>query len=179
MFACGSGGLDSPALNSDCPHDRIIPMRKSPAQVYALTFGATLVLAGIVGFFYNADFSTGDTERDALIGLFDVNGWHNVVHLLTGLAGLAAARSWSGARLYGYAFGLTYLVVTAIGFAVGDGESLLGLIPVNTADNILHLAIAVLGLLAAIVSPAAPRPTTADQSSPGLTPSVPATGSPR
>ncbi len=154
-------------------------MRKSPAQVYALTFGATLVLAGSLGFFYNADFSTGDTDRDALIGLFDVNGWHNVVHILSGVAGLVLARSWSGARLYAYAFGLTYLIVTGIGFAVGDGESILGLIPINTADNLLHLAIAVLGLLAAIVSPAAPRPTLASQNSPGLTPSVPWKGSPR
>ncbi len=153
-------------------------MRKSPAQVYALTFGATLVLAGILGFFYNADFSTGDTDRDALIGLFDVNGWHNVVHILSGVAGLVLARSWSGARLYAYAFGLTYLIVTGIGFAVGDGESILGLIPVNTADTLLHLAIALLGVLAAIVSPVTPRPTTG-QRSPALTPSVPATGSPR
>ena len=154
-------------------------MSKSPAQIYALTFGATLVLAGILGFFYNASFSTGDTERDALVGLFDVNGWHNVVHILSGLAGLALARSWSGARLYAYGFGLTYLVVTAIGFAVGDGESILGLIPVNTADNILHLAIAVLGLLAAIATPSAPRPTLSTQSSPALRPSVPWKGSPR
>ena len=81
------------------------------------------------------------------------------MHLLTGLVGLALAGSWSGARLYAYGFGLTYLVVTAIGFALGDGESILGLIPINTEDNILHLAIAMLGLLAAIVTPAAPRPT--------------------
>ena len=154
-------------------------MRKSPAQIYALTFGATLVLAGILGFFYNASFSTGETEHDALIGVFDVNGWHNVVHILSGLAGLALARSWSGARLYAYAFGLTYLVVTAIGFAVGDGESILGLIPVNTADNFLHLAIALLGLLAAIATPSAPRPTVSTQNSPALRPSVAWKGSPR
>jgi hypothetical protein len=154
-------------------------MRKSPAQIYALTFGATLVLAGILGFFYSADFSTGDTERDALVGLFDVNGWHNIVHIASGLVGLALASSWSGARLYAYGFGLVYLVVTAIGFAIGDGESILGLIPVNTADNILHLAIALLGLLAGILSAVAPRPTMSTGSSPALRPSVPWKGSPR
>ena len=154
-------------------------MRKSPAQIYALTFGVTLVLAGILGFFYSADFSTGDTEHDALVGVFDVNGWHNVVHIVSGLAGLALARSWSGARLFAYGFGAVYLVVTALGFAVGDGESILGLIPVNTADNFLHLAIASLGLVAAILTPSAPKPTLATQHSPALEPSVPWKGSPR
>ena len=141
-------------------------MKKSPAQLYALVFGLALTLAGILGFFYTADFSTGAEatrpgNRDALIGLFDVNGWHNVVHLLSGLAGLAAAGSWRAARLYAWGFGLVYLLVTGIGFALGDGHAIIGLIPVNTEDNILHLAIALLGLLAAILSPSSPAPTMA------------------
>ena len=152
-------------------------MRKSPAQVYALTFGLTLLLVGILGFFYTADFSTGSASsepgnKDAVLGLFDVNGWHNVVHILSGLLGLALAGSWFGARLYAIGFGATYLVVAAIGFAVGDGESILGLIPVNTADNWLHVAIAVLGLLAGALTPSVPPPTTADRKSPALEPSV-------
>jgi hypothetical protein len=152
-------------------------MRKSPAQVYAFTFGLTLLLVGILGFFYTADFSTGDatTEpggRDALLGVFDVNGWHNAVHILSGLAGLALAGSWFGARLYALGFGVTYLLVAALGFAVGDGESILGLVPVNTADNWLHVAIALLGILAGILTPSAPDPTTAGSGSPALEPSV-------
>jgi hypothetical protein len=138
-------------------------MRKSPAQVYALVFGASLLLAGILGFFYTADFGTGDDAgRDALIGVFDVNGWHNVVHILSGILGLALARSWRGAKLYAWGFGLTYLAVTVWGFVIGDGESILGLIPINTADNLLHLAISLLGIIAAIASPSAPAPTTVD-----------------
>ncbi len=140
-------------------------MRKSPAQVYALVFGLALLLAGIIGFFYTADFSTGDAtkdpaNRDALIGLFDVNGWHNVVHILSGVLGLALAGSWRGAKLYAWGFGLTYLVVTVWGFVIGDGESILGLIPVNTEDNLLHLAISLLGIGAALATPSAPPPTT-------------------
>ena len=140
-------------------------MRKSPAQVYALVFGLALTLAGIVGFFYTADFSTGaaaadSANKDALIGLFDVNGWHNVVHLASGVVGLSLAGSWFGARLYAWGFGLTYLVVTVIGFALGDGHAVLGLIPVNTEDNLLHVAISVLGILAALATASAPPPTT-------------------
>ena len=152
-------------------------MRKSPAQVYALTFGATLVVAGIAGFFYSADFSTGDAvtapgNHDALIGVFDVNGWHNVVHILTGLTGLALADSWVGARLYAYGFGIVYLIVAGVGFALGAGHAILGLIPVNNEDNLLHVAIAVLGLMAALATPAAPRPTLQGERSPALEPSI-------
>ena len=134
-------------------------MRKSPAQVYALTFGLALLLAGIVGFFYTADFSTGDAttdpaNRDALIGVFDINGWHNVVHVVSGLLGLALAGSWRGARLYAWGFGLTYLAVTVWGFVIGDGESILGLIAVNTEDNVLHLLLGLLGIGAGIATPA-------------------------
>jgi hypothetical protein len=154
-------------------------MRKSPAQVYALTFGAALLLAGILGFFYTADFSTGDAtknpeNRDALIGLFEVNGWHNVVHLLSGITGLVLARSWRGAKLFAWGFGLTYLAVTVWGFVIGDGESILGLIPVNTEDNLLHLAISLLGIGAALATPSAPPPTMAsgERTSKAFVPSV-------
>lgn len=142
-------------------------MRKSPAQVYALTFGVALVLAGILGFFYSADFSTGAATRDAanreaVLGLLDVNGWHNIVHLVSGVVGLAVAGSWSASRLYAWGFGIVYLAVAAVGFAIGDGDSILGLIPINTEDNILHVAIALLGLAAALATPSAPPPTTAE-----------------
>jgi hypothetical protein len=141
-------------------------LKRSPAQVYALVFGVTLVLAGIVGFFYSADFSTGaatrdPANRDAVLGLLDVNGWHNVVHILTGVVGLAVAGSWIGSRAYAWGLGIVYLVVAAVGFAIGSGDSIIGLIPVNTDDNVLHVAIAVLGLMAALATPSAPRPTLA------------------
>lgn len=140
-------------------------MRKSPAQVYSLVFGFALTLAGILGFFYSADFSTGEAttdpaNRDAVLGLLDVNGWHNVVHVASGLVGLVAAASWRSARLFAWGFGIVYLIVTVIGFAAGDGESILGLIPINTEDNILHLAIALLGIMAALATPSSPAPTT-------------------
>src|SRR3954449_6004903 len=87
------GSLQSPPLHSSLETDRITFMRKSPAQVYALVFGVTLLLAGILGFFYTADFSTGhDAGRDALIGVFDVNGWHNLFLIANGLVGLAPGR---------------------------------------------------------------------------------------
>ena len=152
-------------------------MRKSPAQVYALTFGLTLLLVGVLGFFYTADFSTGGATRepggrDAVLGLFDVNGWHNVVHILSGLAGLALAGAWFGARIYAIGFGVVYLLVAGLGFAAGDGGTIVSLIPVNTADNWLHVAIALLGILAGVLTPTSPAPTTTSHGSRALEPSV-------
>jgi Domain of unknown function (DUF4383) len=136
--------------------------RRSAAQEYALVIGVALVVAGILGFFYNASFGTGDgTERDAVLGILDVNGWHNVVHIASGVVGLALAGSYDGARAYALGFGALYLVITALGFAAGDGDEILNLIPVNTEDNVLHLLIGLAGVGAGLATPATPAPSTA------------------
>ena len=133
---------------------------RSPAQVFALVIGLTLVAAGIAGFFYNASFATGDdVPRDAVIGILDVNGWHNLVHIATGVAGLLLAGSYDGARLFALGGGALYLVVAVAGFIAGDGGVLLGLIPVNTEDNLLHLLIAIAGLGAGFATPAVELPS--------------------
>jgi hypothetical protein len=129
---------------------------RSPAQVYALVIGLTLVAAGILGFFYSASFSTGDgTERDAVLGILDVNGWHNVVHIATGAIGLFVAASYGGSRAYAIGLGAVYLVVTALGFIAGNGDEIFNLIPVNTEDNVLHLLIGIAGIGAGLATPAA------------------------
>jgi hypothetical protein len=124
----------------------------SPARLYAGVVGATLVVAGIIGFFYSADFgSPGDV--DAVFGILDVNGWHNVVHILTGALGLLAfSAGLYAARQYALALGVVYLVVAIWGFVVGDGDQILGMIPVNTEDNILHVLLGVAGLGAGLAS---------------------------
>jgi Domain of unknown function (DUF4383) len=128
---------------------------RSPAQLYALVIGLTLVVAGVAGFFYSASFSTGDgTERDAVLGILDVNGWHNLVHIASGVAGLAVARSYGGARGYAIALGAVYILITVLGFVAGDGDELFNLIPVNTEDNVLHLLIGIVGLGAGLATPA-------------------------
>jgi hypothetical protein len=134
---------------------------RSPAQVYALVIGLTLVAAGIIGFFYNASFGTGDgTERDAVLGILDVNGWHNLVHILSGVVGLAVAGSYAGSRGYAFGLGAVYLLLALLGFIAGDGDEIFNLIPVNTEDNVLHLLIGVAGVGAGLATPAYPAPTT-------------------
>jgi len=120
--------------------------RRSPAQLYALIFGAVLTVAGIIGFFYNSEFTSNKAVRDAVFGILDVNGWHNVVHIATGVLGLAAASSYASSRTYAFGLGAVYIAVAIWGFIIGDGDSILSIIPVNTEDNILHLLLGLTGL---------------------------------
>ena len=123
---------------------------RTPAQLYSLLFGITLLAVGLIGFFVNSSFDTGSgVQGDELI-VFEVNGWHNIVHIASGLVGIALAGRADTARLFALGFGAVYAVVTIWGFV--DGNDVLSLIPVNTADNFLHLAIAVAGIAAGLAS---------------------------
>src|SRR3954462_6418332 len=122
----------------------------SPAQAFCGLVGAVLILAGILGFFGNSSFG-GPDERGTFLGL-DVNGWHNVVHIVTGLLLLAGVPNATMARVVCVLFGLSYALVAVLGWI--DGSDVLGIIPIDAADNVLHSVLAVLALLAA----AAPEP---------------------
>jgi hypothetical protein len=106
--------------------------------------GATLVVVGLVGFASDASFNTGSgVDGGSLVG-FEVNGIHNLVHIASGLLLLAGARRPGSARTVCLIFGITYGLVTLIGLI--DGDTVLGLIPVNPADNVLHIGLTALAL---------------------------------
>jgi Domain of unknown function (DUF4383) len=121
-----------------------------------------LVVAGILGFFWEASFATGDDiKSDEVIGLLAVNGWHNLVHLTIGVLLLAAAGT--AARSAALGVGLLYVVLAIWGFLeVDDGFGvLIDLVPINTEDNWLHLILGLTGLAAGAASPADTRVTPA------------------
>ncbi len=96
--------------------------------------GIVLLIIGILGFILPSP----------LLGLFDVNTTHNIIHILSGIVGLiAVSSSESYARLYLIVFGIVYGLVAILGFMSGD---VLGLFTANTADNYLHAAIAIVCL---------------------------------
>lgn len=132
---------------------------RTPAQLYSLLFGIVLLAVGVLGFIADSSFGTGSDVDGSDFIIFEVNGWHNIVHILSGLLGLALARRRDTARAYALGFGAVYLVVTIWGFITGD--QVLWLIPVDAADNVLHLLIAVAGLAAGLASrdETAPRAT--------------------
>jgi len=132
----------------------------TPAQLYAGLVGGVLVVAGVIGFFYSASFG-GPGTVDDVFGILAVNAWHNLVHIATGGLGLLAFVVGARAsRNYALGIGVVYILVAIWGFAIGSGDSILGFIPINTEDSVLHAALGVVGLAAGVaspqVSPAAP-----------------------
>lgn len=109
----------------------------------ALYFGIVVLAVGILGFVPGITMEN-DEGAKLLLGIFHVDALHNVVHILTGAVAIAASQSRNYARLYFQVFGVVYAIVTVIGFVQGD--SVLGLFPVNLADNFLHVLIAAAAL---------------------------------
>lgn len=126
---------------------RRVPEPVAPAQIFAGVVGAILLVAGLIGLAVDTSFHTGGhLDGHRLLGL-EVNGWHNVVHIASGLLLLIGLGSNRRARSVCKLFGLTYLVVTIVGLA--DGSDIFGLFPVNPADNVLHAVLALGALWAA------------------------------
>ena len=111
-------------------------------RILALVLGIVFTLVGISGF-----FATSSMQPASLLG-FGVDVIHNIIHLVIGLAGLAAAfTGWS--RRYNQTFGIIYLVlgiaglIPALHFGMSGDMRLLGLTYVNGADNVLHLVVGI------------------------------------
>jgi hypothetical protein len=104
------------------------------AKTFALVLGVVTLLIGILGYVMNP-------SGGLLLGIFAVDPPHNLIHLVTGIAGLAAAfMGW--ARLFCQVFGVIYLLVGVLGFVATDSAGmLLGVMHNNMADNLLHLVI--------------------------------------
>jgi Domain of unknown function (DUF4383) len=84
------------------------------------------------------------------IAALDVSILHNIVHLAIGVAGLALARTFGGARGFLLGSGAIYLVLTLFGLVI-DHDSPANFVPVNAADNWLHLVLAVGMLVLGVV----------------------------
>src|SRR5689334_7265325 len=108
--------MNRPALSCECRAEAVIPelggnmslandgatpggpsSRRTLNQTLALAFGAVYALVGVLGFFVSGDVDFAGEEGASLLG-FDVNGLHNIVHLLIGVALLAASRTHAVAR---------------------------------------------------------------------------------
>ena len=97
---------------------------RSPARIFCLVVGATLVLVGLLGFIAESAFETGSSVQGDDLIIFEVNGWHNVVHIASGLFLLALMRRHDTARLAALSFGAIYGIVTIIGLI--DGKTCSG-----------------------------------------------------
>ncbi|MFD4428280.1 DUF4383 domain-containing protein [Nocardia sp. NPDC058497] len=125
---------------------------RTPIQLAALAVGAAFLLGGVLGFIpgVTTDYSSlewaGHQSHAQLLGLFRVSVLHNVVHLAFGVAGVLAAVGAAHSRTYLIGGGLIYLVLLVYGLLV-DHNSDANFVPLNTADNWLHLGLG-LGMIA-------------------------------
>lgn len=117
------------------------------AKTVAAAVGGVFLLVGILGFIpgVTTDHDTmtfAEHHSDAkLLGIFEVSVLHNIVHLLFGVAGLAAARTARLVPPYLFGSAAIYLVLTIYGVVI-DKDSSANFVPVNSADNWLHLGLA-------------------------------------
>src|SRR5918995_1684557 len=98
-------------------------------QKAALAVGAVFLLVGVLGFIpgitsnYETMGFAGHESEALLLGIFQVSILHNIVHLLFGAAGIALARTASGARTYLVGGGVVYLVLWVYGLLVSERSS--------------------------------------------------------
>jgi len=111
-----------------------------------MVFGVAFLLLAILGFIAPGGMVMApDAGAGTLLGMFPINLLHNVVHLIFGIWGLAASRSFSGAKSYAQIGGVIYIVLAVCGWLKPDG---FGLVPLGSNDVWLH---AVLGIVLAAV----------------------------
>lgn len=132
---------------------------RSFSQTIGLVFGAVYVLVGLVGFAVTSGVGFAESEGKTLLGIFELNPLHNIVHIAIGAALLGAAlASPLAARAVDATVGGTYLLVGIIGWFVSGSANILA---VNGADNLLHLGSAAVLLVAGLV-PASRMPVVAE-----------------
>ena len=125
---------------------------RSLVTTAAKVVGAVFLLVGILGFIpgiTSNDSSlsfAGHMSEAKLLGVFQVSILHNIVHLLFGIAGIAMAKRADSARTYLVGGGIIYLVLWIYGLVTSD-QSSANFVPVNTADDWLHLVLG-LGMIA-------------------------------
>jgi hypothetical protein len=121
-------------------------MTATKVQVAVIVVSVVFLAVGVLGFIpgittnYDTMMFGGHHSDAKLLGVFQVSILHNIVHLLFGIVGLALARTATGARAYLIGGGVAYLVLWIYGLVI-DQTSAANFVPINTADNWLHLGL--------------------------------------
>lgn len=124
-------------------NNSIDSLSKSPNRLVATIFGIVYLLIGIVGFFITANVGFVAVKGENLLGIFEVNPLHNIVHVVVGLVLLAAGlKSIRYSKTANATVGGVYLLVGIIGLFIINSE--MNILALNSADNVLHFLTAII-----------------------------------
>ncbi|MGH3978039.1 MAG: DUF4383 domain-containing protein [Pseudonocardiaceae bacterium] len=120
-------------------------------KLVGIILGVVYVVVGLLGFTVAGNGGFASTDGGLLLGIFEINPLHNVVHIAVGalllIGGLAGVRAAKGVNTL---VGVVYLLVGVVGLFLLD--SMLNILALNSADNVLHLASAVLLLIVGLAA---------------------------
>ena len=126
-------------------------MSKSPNRMVGVIFGVVYLVIGVFGFFITSGNGFAVTNGPLLIGLFEINSLHNLVNVVIGaallIAGLTSTRVAKGINGL---VGTVFLLLGIAGLFLANGTSPLNILALNSADNVLHFASAVVLLAVGI-----------------------------
>jgi hypothetical protein len=106
--------------------------RRTAAEWYAIVVGALLAIRGATTLLAGASFMRpGD-------------GWRAVFQLSVACVLLLSARGRESARRAVLGVGLLYVIITVLGLV--NGHDVLGVIPVDTRDKVVHPLLAIVAL---------------------------------
>ena len=126
-----------------------VTLAHSPNRMLAVVVGSVYVVLGGLGFVVTGGVGFFSTHGRLLFGLFEVNDFHNIAHIVIGSALIMAAlSSLPAARTLNRIVGTLYLVIGLAGlYVVGTPFNVLAF---NLQDHVLHFATAILLLAASL-----------------------------
>jgi hypothetical protein len=107
---------------------------QSPNRLLGIFLGIVYILDGIYGFFLTSETAFFATSGPKVFDLFEINPFHNLVHLVVGLALLVSALVGARpAKAMNTTLGAIFLLVGVVGLLLSSGN-----------NNVLNFASAVL-----------------------------------
>lgn len=128
-------------------------MSQSPNRLLGIFLGVIYLIEGVYGFFVTSDTGFFATSGPRIVDLFGTNPFHNVIHVVIGVAllvaGLIGARIAKGMNT---TLGAVFLLVGVLGWilVIAGGDVPLNILAINGPDNVQNFVTAVLLLCVGI-----------------------------
>lgn len=127
---------------------------KTIGQLGAMLIGAAYLSGGLIGLAYTNGFGGfTDSHGTKLYGIFTINPFHSVFHIVVGIILLVAAFKATASVVEGSLIGVgaIYLIATVTGFTYAH-IPVIALITASDADNPLHLITGLTAITAGLLS---------------------------